>query len=150
MFGWDNEKQQEKPGTKRGPSGKNVVNTKNTPGINPKTCGNIVGGVMDFMSFILTRSPALGLNDQEENEMGEALYETISNFPATSTSVKLLNYVAPWAGVLHIGSKIIFKRMTFIAQVKAQQNKQVIQKQQEPFPTDTRGMVFAPDPSLVN
>ncbi len=106
---------------------------------------------MDFVSFALTHTHVLALSEEEENEMGEALFETVSNFPATSTSVKILNYVAPWAGVLHIGSKIVFKRMSFIAQVKAKQKQQVqTQQQQDPFDTPDKGMIFAPDPARAN
>jgi hypothetical protein len=84
--------------------------------------------------------------------MGETLFETVSNFPATSSSVKFLNFVAPWAGLVHVSSKIVWKRLAFIAQVRQQKrmsNNQPINR--DPFPsTDERGVMFAPDPSLAN
>jgi len=149
MFGWDNDKQQEKPRATRGPSGKNIVGPKTTPGINAKTCGNIVAGLMDAISFLLTRSPVLALNDEEEKDMGESLYETISNFPATSVSVKCVNYLAPWAGVVHTGSRIIWKRLAFIAQVKEQTRNRQVRENRNPFPQQ-QDMVYAPDPARVN
>lgn len=146
LFGWKSDEDKESPKRGRPPgSGKNIVNTKNAPGINAKTCGNIVGGIMDAISFLLTRTPILGLSEEEEKEMGESLYETIQNFPAQSTTVKLLNFAAPWAGVVHTGSKIVWKRMAFIS---AHRVKPPQPNAQNP-PID-RGMVFAPDPSLVN
>jgi hypothetical protein len=129
------------------------VGPKNTPGINAKTCGNIVAGCMDFISFLFTRSPALGLNEVEEREMGESLFETVSNFPATSASVRLLNFLAPWAGLLHTSSKIVWKRMAFLSQVKAQQTQSKVPKGPpvfDPNPTNEKGVFYAPDPSLVN
>lgn len=145
MFGWDDEKQKEKPGTKRGPSGKNVVSPKTTPGLNAKTCGNIAAGITDAISFLLTRTPVLGLSDEEEKEIGESLYETVSNFPATSASVKFLNFVAPWAGLMHTSSKIIMKRLAFIEKHRVKPPV----KQQPLFPEDGRGVIFAPNPAQV-
>lgn len=144
MFGWDEDKQQEKT-TRRNPASAKYT-PKASPGITPKTCGNIAGGIADTISFILTRTPVLGLNEEEEKQMGESLFETVSNFPATSASVKLLNYLAPWAGLIHTGSKIVWKRMAFIAHHK---NKQTIKvPPANPAPED--GMFIIPDPARVN
>lgn len=149
LFGWNEEEQKEEKGRRGRPPGstKNAVGAKNTPGINPKTCGNIVAGVVDFFSFLLTRTPILGLSDEEEREMGESLYETVSNFPATSSTIKLLNFLAPWAGLLHTSSKIVWKRLAFI-------EKHKVPKNYTPPPNkddfvQARGDVIAPDPSLA-
>lgn len=130
-----------------GPPSKDAVSYKNTPGINPKTCGNIVAGICDAVSFFLTRSPALGLNDKEETEMGEALYETISNFPATAMSVKAVNYLAPWAGLIHCGSRIIWTRVAFISNIKAQQKRTQVDR--SPFPNQQQE-IYAPNPAQAN
>lgn len=104
---------------------------------------------MDAISFVLTQSPALGLSQPEEDEIGESLYETISNFPATSVTVKAVNFLAPWAGLIHTGSKIVWKRLAFISQVKARK-KQNMRVPPDLFPNNERGVVLAPDPSLAN
>ena len=104
---------------------------------------------MDAISFITTRSPVLGLNEKEENDMGEALFETVSNFTATALSVKAINFLAPWAGLIHTGSKIIWNRLAFMAQVK---HKVQPPPNRNPFPSNEtiNREVYAPDPSLAN
>lgn len=144
LFGWDEEKGTETKGRTR--AGRTTVGQRSSPpGINAQTCGNIAAGIWDAISFIVTRTPVLGLNAEEESAMGSALYETVSSFPATSMSVKAINFLAPWAGLIHTTSKIMWKRIAFI-----QHHKKGPPPNNNPIPGNYREEIIAPNPANVN
>lgn len=134
----------DKPRTSRTTKEKTSVKTF----VSKEACGNVCAGIADFISVLLTHSPILNLTQDEEKELGENLHETLSYLPATSPFVKLVDYIAPWAGLIHSSSKVVWKRVQFViqrkAQIKAQHQRNFEQPQRESHET------YAPDPSLVN
>lgn len=85
-----------------------------------KMCGAVFALLFGIASLVLVGNRALRLNPEEKKELGEALHETIEEFPKEHPVVKAISFVAPWARLGDSSIEIVGKRVDYIRHNRVQ------------------------------